>query len=77
MTTDPDPAYIEETMRAVERLWRAIMVIKQQDGQEVELDRLQAALTVPHADRMLLVLECLAVVAEEVARLQRQVGERQ
>ena len=73
MSTEPDPEYIEETMRAVQRLWRAIMAIKQREGEEPDLQQLQTVVTEPHADRMLLVLECLSVLAEEVARLQQRV----
>ncbi len=73
MRTEPDPEYIEETMRAVQRLWRAIMAIKQREGEEPDLQQLQTVVTEPGADRMLLVLECLSVLAEEVERLQQRV----
>ncbi len=73
MSTEPDPEYIEETMRAVQRLWRAIMAIKQREGEEPDLQQLQTVVTEPRADRMLLVLECLSVLADEVARLQERV----
>ncbi len=70
-----DPKYIEQTMHAVKRLWQAIRAIKQQRGQEPELEHVQTIVTEPQADRMLLVLECLAVLAEEVARQGREVQE--
>ena len=73
MSTEPAPEYIEETMQAVQRLWRAIMVIKQREGEEPDLQQLQTVVTEPGADRMLLALECLSVLAEEVARLQQRV----
>ena len=49
------------------------MAIKQQEGEGPDLQQLQTVVTGPRADRMLLVLECLSVLAEEVERLQQRV----
>ncbi len=71
-----DLRYTEQTLDAVHRLWRAIGAIKRQRGQEHEFDHLVAAATAAGVDRPLMLTQCLAVLAEEVAQLQQEVQEQ-